>query len=47
MTCHFFQDPLNRTAAPPIIEKAKKQNKQQTPSTANLFKQVVSSLYAF
>lgn len=43
----FFQDPLSRTAAPPIIEKAKKQNKQQAPTTADLFKQVVSSLGAF
>lgn len=33
-------DPLNRTAAPPIIEKAKKQNKPQTPSTADLHKQI-------
>ncbi|XP_073245237.1 eukaryotic translation initiation factor 4 gamma 2-like [Porites lutea] len=33
-------DPLNRTAAPPIIEKTKKQNKQQAPSTADLNKQV-------
>ena len=40
----LFQDPLNRTTAPPIIEKAKKQNKQQPPSTADLNKQVVSSL---
>lgn len=39
----FFQDPLNRTAAPPIIEKAKKQNKQQAPTTADLIKLVVSS----
>ena len=38
----MFQDPLNRTAAPPIIEKTKKQNKQQGPSTADLNKQVVS-----
>lgn len=33
-------DPLNRTAAPPIIEKTKKQTKQQAPSTADLNKQV-------
>ena len=38
----LFQDPLNRTTAPPIIEKAKKQNKQQTLTTADLYKQVVS-----
>ncbi|RMX59696.1 hypothetical protein pdam_00012050 [Pocillopora damicornis] len=33
-------DPLNRTTAPPIIEKAKKQNKPQAPSTADLHKQI-------
>ena len=38
-----FQDPLNRAAAPPIMEKAKKPNKQQTASIADLNKQVVSS----
>lgn len=33
-------DPLNRAAAPPIMEKAKKPNKQQAASTADLNKQV-------
>lgn len=40
-------DPLNRTTAPPIIEKAKKQNKQQPPSTADLNKQVESIVTEF
>lgn len=39
----LFQDPLNRATAPPIIEKTKKQNKQQAPTTADLMKQVVSN----
>ena len=43
-TTLIFQDPLNRTAAPPIIEKTKKQTKQQAPSTADLNKQVVSQV---
>ena len=50
VTCEttlIFQDPLNRTAAPPIIEKTKKQNKQQAPSTADLNKQVVSQVCHF
>ena len=41
----LFQDPLNRAAAPPIMEKAKKPNKQQAASTADLYKQVVSSCF--
>ena len=41
----MFQDPLNRAAAPPILEKAKKPNKQQAASTADLNKQVVSSSF--
>ena len=41
----LFQDPLNRAAAPPIMEKAKKPNKQQAASTADLYKQVVSSSF--
>lgn len=39
--------PLNRTAAPPIIEKAKKQSKQQTPTTADIFKQVENIVTEF
>ena len=41
----LFQDPLNRAAAPPIMEKAKKPNKQQAASTADLNKQVVSKSF--
>lgn len=40
-------DPLNRTAAPPIIEKAKKQTKQQTPTTADIAKQVENIVAEF
>ncbi|XP_078346401.1 eukaryotic translation initiation factor 4 gamma 2-like isoform X2 [Oculina patagonica] len=39
-------DPLNRATAPPIIEKAKKQNKP-APTTADLMKQVESIVADF
>ena len=45
LSVFIFQDPLNRKAAPPIIEKTKKPMKQQAPSTADIAKQVVSNLW--
>lgn len=40
-------DPLNRKAAPPIIEKTKKPMKQQAPSTADIAKQVENIVTEF